>query len=271
MKKTLMLVLVVALAAAILISCSTPAAPSAAADTSLADIKAKGNFILGMDDAFPPMGYKDESGNLTGFDVDLATEVAKRMGVELKLQPIDWKAKEMELNNKNIDVIWNGFSITEERKKTVLFSIPYMENTQLVVVLDKSDVQTLADLKDKQVAVQDGSSAQGALQSADADLLATITQVDFKDNVAALMDLKNGNVDAVAMDSIVADYYTSKEPGTYRSLKETLAPEQFGIGFRMGDQSFCDEVNKQLDAMIADGTFKTISTKWFGRDVSLAK
>lgn len=250
---------------------ASASAPASAADTSLADIKAKGNLILGLDDAFPPMGFKDESGKTVGFDIDLATEVTKRMGVELKLQPIDWKAKEMELNNKNIDVIWNGLSITEERLKTMLFSKPYMENKQIVVVLDKSEIQKLADLKGKQVAVQDGSSAQDALKSADPDLLASIKQVDFKDNVTALLDLKNGNVDAVAMDSVVADYYTSKEAGTYRSLEETLAPEQYGVGFRLGDQSFCDEVNKQLDAMIADGTFKTISTKWFGKDVSLSK
>ncbi len=247
------------------------ASATAVADTSLADIKAKGNIVLGLDDAFPPMGFKDESGQIVGFDIDLATEVAKRMGVELKLQPIDWKAKEMELNNKNIDVIWNGLSITEDRLKTILFSTPYMENKQIVVVLDKSKVTKLADLKDKQVAVQDGSSAQDALKNADADLLATIKQIDFKDNVTALLDLKNGNVDAVAMDSIVADYYTSKEAGTYRTLDEALAPEQFGVGFRLADKSFCDEVNKQLDAMIADGTFKTISTKWFGKDVSLSK
>ena len=149
-------------------------------------------------------------------------------------------------------------------------SKPYMENKQIVVVLDKSGTQKLADLKGKQVAVQDGSSAQDALKNSDADLLASIKQVDFKDNVTALMDLKIGNVDAVAMDSVVAEYYTNKEPGTFRILSETLAPEQYAVGFRKADQSFCDEVNKQLDAMKADGTFKTISTQWFGTDVELA-
>lgn len=302
MKKALVVLLAIVMIVGVLYSCSTAAAPSAsapassaaasvsaapsdsatasaavsassaaAADSSLADIKKKGNIVLGLDDAFPPMGFKDESGKIVGFDIDLATEVAKRMGVELKTQPIDWNSKEMELNNKNIDVIWNGFSISDERKKTILFSNPYMENMQIVVVLDKSKVQKLDDLKGKQVAVQDGSSAQDALKSADPDLLATIKQVDFKDNVTALMDLKNGNVDAVAMDSVVADYYTSKEAGTYRELPDTLAPEKYGVGFRLNDKSFCDEVNKQLDAMVTDGTFKTISTKWFGKDVSIKK
>ncbi|MEI6100955.1 MAG: amino acid ABC transporter substrate-binding protein [Eubacteriales bacterium] len=303
MKKTLIVLLAVILIVGVLSSCSAApaasasasapassaaasvsasAAPSAsaavsasastaAADTSLADIKKKGTLILGLDDSFPPMGFKDESGKIVGFDIDLATEVAKRMGVELKLQPIDWKAKEMELNNKNIDVIWNGLSITEDRLKTMLFSKPYMENKQIVVVLQKSKIEKLADLKGKQVAVQDGSSAQDALKSADAALLASIKQIDFKDNVTALMDLKNGNVDALAMDSVVADYYTSKEVGTFRTLDETLAPEQYGVGFRLTDKSFCDEVDKQLDAMKADGTFKTISTKWFGKKVAITK
>lgn len=189
-------------------------ASAAATDTSLADIKKKGSFTLGLDDSFPPMGFKDDKGNIVGFDIDLAKEVAKRMGVELKIQPIDWTAKEMELNNKNIDVIWNGLSITPDRQQSMLLSTPYMENKQIVVVKNDSSVQKLADLKGKQVAVQDGSSAQDALKAADPDLLASIKQVDFKDNVAALMDLKNGNVDAVAMDSVVAEYYINKNLNT---------------------------------------------------------
>ena len=191
------------------------------------------------------------------------------MKVQLKIQPIDWDAKEMELNNKNIDLIWSGMSVTPDRQKSMLLSKPYMNNTQVVVVLQNSPIQKLADLSGKQVAVQDGSSAQDALKSAGADLLSTIKQVDFKDNVTALMDLKNTNVDALAIDSVVADYYISKEPGTFRLLSETLAPEQYAVGFRIGEQSFCDEVNKQLDAMKSDGTFKTISMKWFGIDVEL--
>jgi len=249
------------------VSASAPA--SAATDTSLDTIKQKGEIVLGLDDSFPPMGFKDDTGNIVGFDIDLAKEVASRMKVQLKIQPIDWDAKEMELNNKNIDLIWSGMSITPDRQKSMLLSKPYMNNTQVVVVLQNSPIQKLADLTGKQVAVQDGSSAQDALKSAGADLLSTIKQVDFKDNVTALMDLKNTNVDALAIDSVVADYYTSKEPGTFRILDETLAPEQYAVGFRIGEQSFCDEVNKQLDAMKTDGTFKTISMKWFGIDVEL--
>lgn len=296
MKKIIVLLLVAAMALSALTACSSTAssaaastqpaasaseasaAPSesaaasastaAAADTSLDFIKEKGNIVLGLDASFPPMGFKDDSGNIVGFDIDLAKEVASRMGVELKLQPIDWTAKELELNNKNIDLIWNGLTITPERQESMLMSAPYMENKQIVVVLKDSEIQKLTDLKDKDVAVQDGSSAQSALAS-DADLLASIKQIDFKDNVTALMDLKNGQVDALAVDSVVADYYTSQEPDTFRILDESLAPEQYGIGFRKGEQAFADAVQSALDEMKTDGTFEKISMQWFGRNVAL--
>lgn len=287
MKKVLVLLLVAAMALSVLTACSTPAAvPSAsesaasgesaaasestaaAADASLDYIKEKGNFVLGLDASFPPMGFKDDSGNIVGFDIDLAKEVAARIGVELKLQPIDWTAKELELNNKNIDLIWNGMTITPERVESMTMSAPYMENKQIVVVPKNSEIQKLADLKGKTVAVQDGSSAQSAL-AADADLLSSINQIDFKDNVTALMDLKNGQVDALAVDSVVADYYTSQEPDAFRILEESLAPEQYGIGFRKGEQSFADAVQAALDEMKKDGTFEKISMQWFGRNVAL--
>lgn len=297
MKKVLVLLLVAAMALSVLTACSSTAAePSAsastapvasaseaaapsesvavsesaapAADTSLEDIMQRGVFILGLDASFPPMGFEDESGAIVGFDIDLAKEVASRMGVELELQPIDWKAKELELNNKNIDLIWNGMSITPERQESMLMSPAYMENKQIVVVLKDSEIQKLVDLKDKDVAVQDGSSAQSAL-AADADLLASIKQIDFKDNVTALMDLKNGQVDALAVDSVVADYYTSQDPDTFRILDEALAPEQYGIGFRKGEQAFADAVQAALDEMKTDGTFEKISMQWFGRNVAL--
>ena len=265
MKKVFIVVLAVLLALSVLAGCSST---SQSADQSLDYITDKGSFILGLDASFPPMGFKDDSGNIVGFDIDLAREVASRMGVELELQPVDWSAKELELNNKNIDLIWNGLTITPDRQESMLMSEPYMENKQIIVVLNGSDIQTLDDLKGKAVAVQDGSSAQDAL-AADGDLLAQISQIDFKDNVTALLDLKNGQVDALAVDSIVADYYTSQEPDTYRILDESLAPEQYGVGFRKGEQAFADAVQKALDEMKKDGTFEKISMEWFGRNVAL--
>lgn len=249
---------------------ATEQTQAAADDMSLQTIKDNGVLVMGMDDSFPPMGFVGEDGKLTGFDVDLATEVTKRMGVELQLQPIDWKAKELELKSGNIDVIWNGYTVTPQRAEQVLLSKPYMQNEQVVVVKAGSDIKTLADLAGKIVAVQDGSSAQIAIAENE-ELASSIgEQIDFKENVTALLDVSTGQVDALAVDSVVADYYTSKKPGEYVILEETLAPEDYAIGFRKGEQALCDAVETALEEMRADGTFAQISEKWFGRDVSAA-
>ncbi|MEA5002861.1 MAG: amino acid ABC transporter substrate-binding protein [Christensenella sp.] len=284
MKKVLLLTLVIVFAAVSFIGCApaaqTPSADAsadgtaaasqgaAASDDSLQKIKDKGEFIMGMDISFPPMGFKDESGELTGFDVDMAKAVAEHMGLKVNLQAIDWNSKEMELSTGNIDVIWNGYTITDERKEKVLMSEPYMGNAQVIVVKAGSDIKSLADVAGKRVGVQDGSSAQEAVE-ANEEFAASIGEmIKFKDNVMALMDLSNGQVDAVAVDSVVADYYSSKQEGAYTILDETLAPEEYGIGFRKGDQSFHDAVMEALKQMKEDGTAAEISNKWFGRDVT---
>ena len=232
------------------------------ADDSWAKIEAKGEIIVGLDDSFPPMGFR-EDGELVGYDIDLAKAVGEELGVEIVLQPIEWKNKELELNNGNIDVIWNGFTITEERKENLLMSDPYMKNAQVIVVTNESPVQTLADLNGKKVAVQDGSSAQEAIEE-NAEFASSIEQLDFKENVTALMDLSIGQVDAVAVDLVVANYYLGKEPNKYRILDEQLAPEEYGIGFRKGEVAFHDKVEEALDALEANGTLQTINEKWFG-------
>lgn len=242
----------------------------AAADTSLQTVLDKGEFILGLDDSFPPMGYTDEGGEIVGFDIDLATEVCARLGVSLILYPIDWSAKNLELDSGNIDCIWNGYSVTPERAKETLLSDTYMQNMQVVVVTADSPIKTLDDLAGKKLGVQDGSSAQKAIADTPGLLDSIGEQVDFKENVTALMDLSIGQTDALAIDSVVADYYSAQSPGEYVILEETLAPEDFAIGFRNGDQALCDAVNQALDEMRADGTFAEISNKWFGRDVSTA-
>lgn len=249
---------------------SADASESAAGDVddSLQKILDKGEFVMGFDENFPPMGYKDENGELTGFDVELAKEVAKHMNINVKLQPINWKAKEMELNSGNVDVLWNGFTITDERKEALLMSDPYMQNEQVVVVTKDSPIKTLADLAGKKLAVQDGSSAQAAIAD-NPELAASIgEQVNFTDNVMAMMDVYSGNTDALAVDSIVADYYLAKDPGKYVILEETLAPEEYGIGFRKGEEEFMNAVMDALKKMKEDGTAAQISEKWFGRDVT---
>ena len=291
MKKFLLLALAVVFIAALFVGCApageeTSSAPSESAsaqtdtdsqssdgsasaeDDSLQKIMDKGEFIMGMDVSFPPMGFKDEEGNLTGFDVELAQAVAEHMGVKVNLQAIDWNAKEMELNTGTIDVIWNGYTITPERQEQVLMSEPYMENAQVIVVRADSDINSLADVAGKTLGVQDGSSAEEAV-NADEEFASSIGKtVKFDNNVMALMDLANGQVDAVAVDSVVADYYSAQTPDTYKILDETLAPEEYGIGFRKGDEAFMNAVMDALKEMKEDGTAAEISNKWFGRDVT---
>lgn len=163
-------------------------------------------LTMGLDDSFPPMGFRDDNGELVGFDIDVAKEVAKRLDVELVLQPIDWAVKEQELATKKIDFIWNGYTITEERKQQVLFSEPYMSNNQVAVVRSDSGYKTLDDLAGKKVGVQSGSSAMDAIQ-ANVDFANSIELVEFKENTVALSDLEKGGVDAVVLDEVVANYY----------------------------------------------------------------
>mgnify|MGYP002570868136 CR=1 FL=1 len=187
---------------------STP--DSTATDDSLQKVKEKKVFVLGLDDSFPPMGYRDvDSGDIIGYDIDLAKEVCARMGVELKLQPIDWDYKEAELNEGNIDCIWNGMSIDDERKEKMCLSEPYMENRQVVVTLKSSGIEKVSDLKDKVVVLQKGSTAAGALDGRE-DVKSVIKDgaaVEVPDNVQAMYELRQGTSDAVVMDEIVARYY----------------------------------------------------------------
>lgn len=183
--------------------------PSDATDDSLQKIKDKKEFVLGLDDSFPPMGYQDTKGNIIGYDIDLATEVCSRMGVTLKLQPIDWDSKELELSQGSIDCIWNGMSINDERQEKMNLSEPYMKNRQVVVTLKRNKIEKIEDLKDKMVSLQKGSTAVDALNGR-ADVKALIQggeATEVTDNVLAMYELRQGTSDAVIMDEVVARYY----------------------------------------------------------------
>ena len=267
MKKQISL-LVVALVAGVLLSgCGKKedAAPAAAAPAATPVPAAA--IVVGLDDNFPPMGFKDEKNDLVGFDIDLAKEAAKRIGREVTFKPIDWCAKEAELSGKRVDVLWNGLTITEERKANILFTKPYLENRQIVVVTEKSDIKAKADLAGKVVGVQDGSSAVEAVQKDEAAAKSIKELKKFGDNVTALMDLSAGRLDALVVDEVVGRYYTSKKPGEYRVLDENFGTEDYGIGTRKDDAELMAKIEKAMDDMKADGSAATISTKWFGKDI----
>ena len=249
------------MAALVLTGCGKKEAPVAPAT---APAKA---IVIGLDDNFPPMGFRDDKNELVGFDIDLAKEAGKRLGATVSFKPIDWNAKEAELNGNRIDVLWNGLTITEERKANILFTKPYLENRQIVVVTEKSRITTKAQLAGAVVGVQDGSSAVEAIQK-DAATAKSIKELKkFGDNVTALMDLSAGRLDALVVDEIVGRYYTGKKPGEYRVLEENFGTEDYGVGTRKGDTELSAKLNKALDDMKADGTAAKISTQWFGKDI----
>ena len=229
---------------------------------------AKKKIVIGLDDNFPPMGFKDEKNNIVGFDIDMAKEAAKRLGIEVEFKGIDWSSKEAELNSKRIDALWNGMNITEERKKHVLFSDPYMESKQLIFVLANSPIKSAADLKGKVVGVQQSSIGEEVVTK-DEKLKATLK--DFKkypDCVAAFMDLKTGRLDAVVTDEILGRYYMSKEAGAYIAIEQPLGEVGvYGVGFRKDDKELRDKVQNVLNEMKKDGTSAKISQKWFGADI----
>jgi polar amino acid transport system substrate-binding protein len=240
-----------------------------AADDSLAKVKQKGKLVLGLDDAFPPMGFRNDDNQIVGYDIDLAKEVAKRLGVQLVPQPIDWNAKEQELNTGKIDCIWNGFTITDERKQAMAFTRPYLKNAQVVVVKKGSPYTTLASLEGKKVGLQAGSSAAGALEAAKEFRASLGEVIEFKDNLTALMDLEVRGVDAVVMDHILAQDNIKRSGKPFVILSESLAPEVFGVGFRKNDLALRDAVQGALEAMAKDGTVAKLTKQWFGSDISV--
>ena len=258
---------------------SNSAAETTAADTEAAESQAEettaeaaktadgGTLIVGFDQDFPPMGFVGDDGEYTGFDLELAQEVAKRLGLEYKAQPIAWDSKDMELESGNIDCIWNGFTMTG-REDDYTWTEPYMANQQVFVVANDSDVSSQADLAGKIVEVQADSSAEAALKEAP-ELTATfkelLTTADYN---TAFMDLEQGAVDAIAMDVIVAGYQIQQRNADFKILDDSLSEEEYGVGFKKGNTELRDKVQSTLEEMAEDGTLQEVSEKWFSKDVT---
>jgi len=223
----------------------------------------KKELIIGVDDKFAPMGFRDDKNELTGFDVEYAKAAAEYMGMTAKFQPIDWKAKETELSSGRIDLIWNGYTITDERKEKVLFTKPYLANAQVVATKADSAIEKLDDLDGKIIGLQALSSASDALAANPIETkLKSISE--YADNVLALTDLKIGRVDAVVIDEVVIDYYMAQEENTFKVIGDELSPEEYGVGVKKGNEALLEKLQAALDEMNEDGTAEEISIKWFG-------
>ncbi len=236
-------------------------------DTSWDDIKSKGKFIVGLDDSFPPMGFRDEKGQIVGFDIDMAKAVAEKLGVKVEFKPVDWDGVILSLNNKDIDVIWNGLSISEERKKQIDFSEVYLQNKQIIVVQKDSTINNKKDLSSKTVGLQMGSTSEKALK-ADTSTSKSLKEVrKYSNNTEALLDLSQGRTDAVIVDEVVGRYYIEKKPGLYKILDDNFGVEDYGVGIRKTDTSFKEKLNEALNTIKSDGTADKISQKWFGKNI----
>ncbi len=226
----------------------------------------KGTFIIGLDDSFPPLGYRDENNDIVGFDIDVARAVAEKLGVEFIAQPISWEAKELELSSGNIDCIWNGMSITPEREESMAMTFPYLNNQIVCYVKDDSDITSLADLAGKSVAVQNGSYAEELLLSdAYADAKASFADMPgFEDYLTALMDLQQGGVDAVIMDLVVGDYRINSMGAENLKAAFPLEDDNYGIGFRKLFQRMCSKgaqynTKRSKDGGVLNKSFRHIS------------
>ncbi len=264
MKKVMTLVLCLALCLSMFAGCSVTVDETPAPSTASPEAETATVFILGLDDTFTPMGFRDDSNTIVGFDIDVAVAVCDYLGWELQLQPISWDAKELELNSGAIDCIWNGMSYSDERAAAMTLSIPYMNN-EMVYVVRSGEITSAADLAGKTVGVQNGSTADETLSAS--DVASSISILGYDTNDLALFDLDLNGVDAVFMDSVSAGYYIATSGKDFEMLVDGAATEQYVIGFRKADTAMCAEVESALRALDADGTLAEISIKWFSEDV----
>ena len=249
---------------------SNDAADNAADNGAAANPDAT-TLIVGLDNAYPPYGFIGDDGNLTGFDIDLATEVAARNGWNLELEAIDWDAKDALLNQGTINCIWNGFTM-EGREADYTFSKPYMHNEQVVVVKKDSGISSLDDLAGKNVMTQVDSAALDVLEGDQKDLADTFAggkAQTIGDYNNAFMQLESGAVDAVACDLSIADYQMAAKPDMFVKL-EPLSTEDYAVGFaKDGDAAMVDAVNKTLKEMYDDGTIAKLCEKWGEYGISI--
>ena len=285
MKKILSLALALALAMS-LVACGGSDSSSAAADsstgsssgatssssasgysTTLEDIKAKGQLVIGLDDTFAPMGFRDENGDLVGFDIDLAKAVCEELDVEAVFQPINWSAKEMELSTGKVDCLWNGLSITPERQETMSMSNAYLNNKIIVMTNKGVTLASKEDLANYNVGVQAQSSALEVVMADDVydSIKDKITEYDTYDQV--IMDMQAGRLDAMIVDEVLGQYKNTQLGGIFDVASFDFGDDLYAIGFRKSDTELTQAVNDALAACIESGKSAEISEKWFGADI----
>lgn len=267
MKKYLGIFVAMLMSVSVLVGCGSSNGKANATPEQDATAAERTKLIVGFDAEYPPYGYRNDAGDYVGFDLDLAAEVCQRRGWELVKQPIDWDAKDMELNSGSIDCIWNGFTMTG-REDSYTFSDPYVDNSIVFVVKADSGIKTKADLAGKVVMTQADSSALTALTNQEDNdenlaLAASFASLEqSKDYNSAFMNLEAGSIDAIAVDIGVAQYQLTSRGDTFAKLEEPLSTEQYAVGFKKGNTELRDQVQETLYEMLKDGTIDTIAANY---------
>lgn len=272
MKKVFAILLSTMLVLALAAGCAQPAPaepaqPEEAADTSLEAVLAKGELVIGLDDTFAPMGFRDAAGNLVGFDIDLATAVCEKLGVSAKFQPIDWNSKEMELNGGTIDCIWNGMSATPERQQSMSLSQNYLNNKMIVMTNTGVEIASKEDMANFNIGIQGGSAALEAVQSSEIyeSVKDKITEYPTYDEI--IMDMNAGRLDCVVIDEVFGNYKNAQIDNKFGTAPFDFGDDLYAIGFRKADLALTQAVNDAINALIADGSAAGISNTWFGTDI----
>lgn len=277
MKKSWLLIAIAILAVALVGAACTNAEepadpdtqePTETVDDSWSKVEARGELILGLDDSFPPMGFRDENNEIVGFDIDLAEAVCDYLGITLTKKPIEWSTMTMSINTGEIDVAWNGTSITPERLEAIDFTDPYMNSTPIIVTLADSELATKDDLAGATVGIQAESSALESVEK-EPEVVESFAELrQYSTYVEAMTDLEIGRIDAVIIDS-VAFYgdFQPNNPDAYKVLEGEFTPEQYAVGIKKGANALADKLNEALQAVKDSGKATEISMKWFGEDL----
>lgn len=267
-------ILVMVLGIFTMVSCGDKEEESDAELSGWDYIEGKGTLVVGLDDTFAPMGFRDNDGKLVGFDIDLATAVAEELGLKVEFQPINWDAKEMELKSKNIDCIWNGLSVTDERKEAFALTDMYLNNCNIIMTIDKKiNIKSEKELKNYKIGTQIDSSALKVMQQSK-------LWDEYSDNVTeyptfdeAILDMKSGRVDAIVVDQVLGEY---KNANLKADEKMTICDFNFGDDFyaiacRKADTDVAEKINEAIQANIDNGKAEEISNKWFGKNIVILK
>ena len=237
------------------------------------DFQTDKKVVIGFDNTFVPMGFQDKSGKDVGFDIDLANAVFEKYGIKVQWQAINWDLKETELKNGNIDLIWNGYSKTDERESIVQFTKQYMVNEQVIVVKKSKNIKAISDLKDKVLGAQNGSSGYDTFNS-NPEVLKNIVKnndaTQYESFNEALIDLENDRIDALLIDKVYANYYLKQQNklDDFNILNAGFESEAFAVGARKADITLVNKINEAFYELYREGKFQEISNKWFGEDVA---